>query len=253
MPLFGKPAPPLENEWRLWVDENAAWILEEFGHQAIRERTVALPSPEYFPDRYDGTEHAVERLVQRVCGYMDVDRSRFRLEVFTDGDAWLLKSLPAYKATHQGAAGLYFDPEDGKSLVLALEESQLEDVEAVIATTAHELCHVHLLGDGRVSADEVDHEFLTDLLTVFLGLGVFTANSAIQFNQWEEGGWQGWKTSRKGYLPEAAFGYALALFAVVRGESKPQWAAYLASNIKHYFKKSMRYLRSSPPHFLPTA
>jgi len=44
-------------------------------------------------------------------------------------------------------------------------------------TALHELGHVLLLADGKISKDRKDHEHLTDLLTVWLGLGIFTANS----------------------------------------------------------------------------
>ena len=133
--------------------------------------------------------------------------------------------LPIREGRHEGAGGLYYDPADGSSLVLALEEGKLDDAAAVVATTAHEMCHIHLLGDGRVDPEDEDHEPLTDLLTVFFGLGVFTANAAFQFEQWEDGLMQGWSASTAGYLPEDAYGYSLALFALIRGEKKPPWAS----------------------------
>jgi hypothetical protein len=86
---------------------------------------------------------------------------------------------------------------------------------------------------------------LTDLLTVFLGLGIFTANSAFKFNQWTGGGKQGWEAKRLGYLTESMFGYALALFAWARGEDKPQWSKYLEGNVKYYFRSGLKYLEKT--------
>jgi hypothetical protein len=51
---------------------------------------------------------------------------------------------------------------------------------ALVATLAHELGHVILLRPGLVKANEADMEPLNDLLTVFLGFGVFNANSVFQ-------------------------------------------------------------------------
>jgi hypothetical protein len=183
---------------------------------------------------------------------VEIDRNRFRLELYSDDDSWVQQAMPAYEGQHSGAAGLYIDPDDGQRLVLALEKAKLDDAASVVATLAHEMCHIHLLADGRVNRDDEDHEFLTDLLTVFLGLGVFTANASFQFNQWEDGSMQGWSASKSGYLPEDAYGYSLALFALIRGETKPEWASYLNANIAHFFKNSARFLRKSPPPFLPT-
>jgi hypothetical protein len=41
------------------------------------------------------------------------------------------------------------------------------------------------------------------------------------------------------------FGYALALFAFVRGEQKPEWSKYLGTNVKAYFKDSLKYLEKT--------
>src|SRR5688572_23737825 len=70
---------------------------------------------------------------------------------------------------------------------------------------------------------------LTDLLTVFFGLGVFTANAAFSFQQWTNTATQGWQTERRGYLGEEEIGYALALFALLRGEHNPAWANILVA------------------------
>ena len=47
---------------------------------------------------------------------------------------------------------------------------------------AHELAHARLVGEERVGADQVNehrhYERLTELLTGYLGMGVFRANSA---------------------------------------------------------------------------
>jgi hypothetical protein len=58
------------------------------------------------------------------------------------------------------------------------------------------------LADGRIPREAPDSEPLTDLLTVFFGAGIFTANSAFQFGQWQTHSHQGWQATRLGYLSE---------------------------------------------------
>ena len=111
-----------------------------------------------------------------------------------------------------------------------------------MATIAHELGHVVLLGGGKVSPDDKGHEYLTDLLTVFFGLGIFTANSAFQFSQWQDHSHQGWSASRSGYLSEEMFAYSLAVYAWLRGEKNPKWANFLAINVGVYFRQCLKYL-----------
>jgi hypothetical protein len=95
-----------------------------------------------------------------------------------------------------------------------------------------------------------DHEPMTDLLTVFLGLGVFTANSAGRFKQFQDDRSQGWSMQRMGYLPEEVFGYALARFTVERGEDKPEWLRHLSTNVRAYFKRSRAWLARNTPQIV---
>lgn len=91
-----------------------------------------------------------------------------------------------------------------------------------------------------------DHEPSTDLLTLFLGLGIFTANPAGRFTQFQDNQHQGWSMQRLGYLSEQVcgyvFGYALARFGRERGEEKPSWAKYLSTNVRAYPASSSAWL-----------
>jgi hypothetical protein len=109
---------------------------------------------------------------------------------------------------------------------------------------AHELGHVHLLGHDRISGEAEDHEPLTDLLTVYFGLGVLTANSVIREQYWHEGYSSGWKMGRQGYLTMPIYGYALARFARLRGEDGEEWSRELRPDVRSAFKQSMRFLEA---------
>lgn len=108
---------------------------------------------------------------------------------------------------------------------------------------SHELAHVRLLGEERISRDRADQEPLTDLLTVFFGLGIFAANAARDFSQSSSG----WQAQRLGYLTEQMFGYGLGCWATLRAESDPPWAKYLGTNPRTYMKHGLRYLRQNSP------
>ncbi|MGE5324002.1 MAG: hypothetical protein ACM3SW_14125 [Actinomycetota bacterium] len=206
---------------------------------------VVLPNEEHFPDPYDKTVEAAERMFCRVCNHMKVDRSRIEFEVFSDGAEELSEFLPYWKGNGAGCAGLYVhaDKENDK-MVVALRQSQMNDPLAVVATLAHELGHVILLGGGLLEASAKDMEPLTDLLTVFLGFGIFNANCAARFQQWQDERNQGWSMQRLGYLPEQVYGYALARFAHERNEPRPRWAVHLSANVRAYFQKSMQWLHA---------
>ena len=185
------------------------WLLEEFGPDAFRRVNVILPTDEFFPDSYAADEDDARALVDRVCEYMSVNPALIDLEFYVDESRQARRDLINVEWSSDGAAGHY--QKRRNKFVVSLESSHLTAPMCLVATIAHELGHVRLLGEGRVHGGFEDHEPLTDLLTVFFGLGIFTANSAFSF----DGSAEGWQAQRRGYLDEEMFGYALALFALM--------------------------------------
>ncbi|HEY6305805.1 MAG TPA: hypothetical protein VI488_05010 [Candidatus Angelobacter sp.] len=255
------PKLPVTEEDRRWADEGFLRLEKLLGRRRMLEANQVLPDAEHFPDPYDKTPAAAEVLFERVCSYMRVDRSRIELEVFADETDELREILPYWRGGTGGCAGLYTHdapgpgsdttengPREAAGMVVALRSSQLKDPLTLVATMAHELGHVILLGGGLMDPKTPDHEPMTDLLTVFLGLGIFTANSAGRFKQYQDERRQGWSMQRLGYLPEEVFGYALARFAHKREEEKPAWAAHLSTNVRSYYKRSRAWLQKNDGH-----
>ena len=244
--MFGiRPRLPISEEDRQWTDNGFDQLSRLLGHQRMLHAKVVLPDAEHFPDRYDRSIAAAEKMFCRVCEYMDLDRRRVDFEVFPDATDELRDLVPYWQSSQGGCAGLYVHPEGEKDrMVVALRQSQMEDPLAVVATLAHELGHVILLGGGLLERGAKDMEPLTDLLTVFLGFGVFNANCAARFRQWQNNQCQGWSMQRLGYLPEEIYGYALARFAQERSEQRPPWASYLSTNVRSYFKGSLEWLQA---------
>jgi hypothetical protein len=237
------PTCPVGAEDKAWIEESMLWLIEEFGRDALLNAEVVLPTDEFFPDEFSEAEEDVRALVDRVCAYMGVDPERVELEFFTDEDGGVRPGLSFDEFSHKSLAGHYRKRRD--KFLISIESSQLTDPSFLVATSAHELGHARLLGEGRVSGSFDDHEPLTDLLTVFLGLGVFTGNAVFSFRQWTDAFSQGWQTERRGYMSEEMFGYALALFAWVRGEQHPAWSKHLEGNVRDYFKGGLKYLEKT--------
>ena len=106
---------------------------------------------------------------------------------------------------------------------IRIEAAQASKAEGLVAAIAHELGHVILIGENRLDRARADHEEMADLLTVFYGIGVFTANSAVALAEARNTKYEGGPHLRDGYMTEEMYGYALALFVHARGESKPKW------------------------------
>lgn len=251
------PKVPISDEQRMWVDEGFKRLERLLGRRRMLEAKTVEPTAEDFRDPYDKTPEAVERLFSRVCGYMRVDRSSVELEIFQDETEELREILPSWRGGGgTQAAGLYLHAHERdratddaeERMVVAIRSTMLKDPMSLVATVAHELGHVILLGGDLMSPKTPDHEPMTDLLTVFLGLGIFSANSAARFKQFQSDRHIGWSMQRLGYLPEKVFGYALARFAIERGENEAEWARHLSPNVRSDFKNSKRWLTKNPDY-----
>jgi hypothetical protein len=204
----------------------------------------------FFPPPYTGSDEDVRASVRRVAGYMGLDGGKVTV-AFTDefDDAWeLRRNLPVQADIH-GAAGLY--TQHSGHDVITIDRSSTGDPAVLLAVIAHELGHVRLVGENRISPSQGDQEPLTDLLTVYLGMGIFTANAAFDFSHSAGTGrasgypgisYGGWQTQRLGYLTEQMFGYGIACYAWLRGEENPDWARYLDTNPRVYMKNGLGYL-----------
>ena len=243
--MFGrsKTRCPLEPDVARWVERSMGWLAGRFGESILLDGRVVVPDSSFFPDPASGTVADLTPLFDRVSVYMRLDPDDIHLRFFSEGGMTDLGNGLVVMNEGPSAAGLYRD-RMGKPIV-SIKIGEGIGVASYIATMAHELAHVHLIGGKHVNPDRDDHEPLTDLATVFFGLGVFNANSVISDVQWADAGWSGWSIGRCGYLPEEVFGYAFAVYAWRRGESKPTWARFLRPNVRSVFKHGLRYLNAA--------
>ncbi len=212
---------PVRTSDKTWTERRMRWLAERIGLERLRKARVILPTANFFPEPYRRNSKDVSSMLSRVGYFMGIDTKHLKLEVIPNDQL-------------RGAVGQY---QRGRRPVIRVVQSQLADAERLVSTLAHELAHDFLLGGEFLKGDEPDGELITDLLTIFLGLGVFTANSIFRESQW----WM----SRQGYLLPEAVGYALALFAFMRGEESPDWAKHLTLGPAEHFAKGLRFLRKT--------
>jgi len=226
---------PVSAEAQRWIQDSLQWLLGEFGDDALNGEVV-LPASVFPPESFSGTEASLRPVLRRLCARMGVDIDAIEVDLSDDPDIPDMGPRVPIASQFSGAAG-HFQWDRGVPVV-ALRRRQLRHPVALTATLAHELAHVRLLTERRVDPARKDHEQLTDLTTVFFGLGVFTANAAFDFSKSQ----YGWRTSHLGYLGEELFGYSLAYYAHLRGEKDPSWARALDTNPRVYMRKGLRYL-----------
>jgi hypothetical protein len=101
------PKCPVNDEEKDWIEDSVLWIVKAFNLNSLKDITVVLPTPEFFPDTYSGQEQHVRKLLDRVCSFVGVNPDRLELELCADEKGELRHHLPFFESSHKGAAGQY--------------------------------------------------------------------------------------------------------------------------------------------------
>ena len=213
--------------------------MQEFPEPKIEDRRILTPTTADFPIKWNKSQENATEVLKVICNSMQLDPNEIALDFYDNGlkeinmgtSVIFMESDPE----NPEAAGLYHHEKVDGKYSISLDEALLERPDNLIATIAHELSHVKLLGEKKLKEND---EMLTDFTTVFFGLGIFNANCAFQFyNQTDR-----WGHSSLGYLKIDEWAYALALFAFIRHEDEPEWKQFLSKTIKNDFEKCLNYM-----------
>ena len=240
-----KPSCPIPEERREWLEHAFNWLVGTFGEEAIMKRRVLIPHHADFPIQYNGSHESAIETVRIIACQMEIDPNDIELFFYQDGLREIstgdlgssIFTTGEGKEGVKSSSGRYMGRQDNGKFHIALKEKSLPEPEYMVATLAHELSHIKLLGEERLLEND---EQATDLNTIIFGLGIFNANAA--FASYQDFRSHGWR--KLGYLTQMDWGYGLALFAQLRRESDPDWAKHLCKNVKSDFARSYRYLKS---------
>ena len=219
-------------------------MIIEFNIDKIKSKKVLLPTKDDFPFDIVPSEQTAHYFLEKIALQMDIDYNKIKL-IFFDEEQHIIgdnsiQPISIISESNTNYAGAYYGSNESGEYVISLNKAQMNYPENIIATIAHELSHIILSDIKKV---EVYDEYLTDLLIVFFGIGVFGANSAFNFFK----NFYKWGYNKQGYLNEKEWIYALALFSTIRQELTPEWSKYLKPHIKKELVTSIKFIQSSLP------
>jgi len=248
MPLFFRRNRTfLDPEAEQWHLESWAWFLARFGGQADLDlSSIVLPTGVFFPPSETKAHERALHILGCVKRHARMEDWPCRLEAQNERPELRVGELAALKLDHtQFPAGTF--ALSGNEAVVTYDPASVNDPMKLIATLAHELAHYKLAGVAEEPPGGEDgHEPATDLLTVYLGFGLFGANSAFNFSQYQAVMSQGWSYSRLGYLSEREWAFALAVFLTLKRQPAQQIHRYLKDHLIADLGKAMRYLEKKP-------
>src|SRR5690606_37390057 len=204
---------PIPEETRIWMEDAFIWQIKKFGEEKILGIKTLLPIKEDFLLQSNNNEHAAYEVLSIVAKQMDVNPDVIKMDFYTEellelkGDMGFTLFGQQYE-DESYSSGLYKGKDSDGKYSISIETGQLKELEKLVATIAHEIAHIKILGEGLLKDND---EYLTDLVTVFFGLGIFSANTAFKFYSQTDR----WAYSKQGYLSQQEWGYALALYAYI--------------------------------------
>ena len=243
---------PVSYDSRVWLEKSFSLLFEIFDKKKIKQKEILIPGSSSFPIKYNGNSQTAFDTLKIVAKQMEVEFTEIQLNLYDDGDNAI--SIGSSMGGHtffnsgdsdKGSAGLYWGKQADNKYHIGLERAKLAQPEIMVATLAHELAHIKLLGENRIKGND---EKLTDLTTVLFGIGIFNANAAFQtIMRINSRGWR-----KIGYLTQMEWCYALSLFTFIRNEKTPNWVEHLTLNVKEGFKQGERFIEDNQDLILPS-
>ncbi len=158
--MFTKAKIPVDDSLREWTDTRLDWLKEKLGEESLSKPMIE-PTEEFFPFNWKTDAESLVNLLGTLAAYAGIDIERLAIApVEPTGEA------PPPAVIKQG----------GK-LVLPIETSELRDINVASSILIRKLMLIKLR-DAGIKDSENDLPLLTDLAAVYLGLGIFCANSA---------------------------------------------------------------------------
>lgn len=233
------PQDPLDDEMRNYLEYNLLWLGSQFDPDLKKTiETLSIQKAD-FPFEWKDDNETLEAAICFVAEKMDLSRDSIEIELY-ENPVKLLDSgnEPVYLEQDENdptSAGLFFGKNEKGKFEVAIEKSNMNNPEILLATLAHEFAHIKLLGEKRI---EENDEMLTDLTTVYFGFGIFGANHSFHFYNSTEG----WGHRRMGYLTDMEWAYSLAFNCFLQGESAPEWQSFLTPSLQKSFSKCAQYI-----------
>lgn len=241
MGLFG-PSLPINRDEFEWLLACFAWLdqtlgerdrTDQFSPRLILPNDPALASATTASDLFE----AVKLLAGLSEWECRLEKGEARREPIETG---LLMEF----STESSALGTF--SVEGDTPVVRYDPALLRDPDALVATFAHELAHLVIHSLGMPPGGETLEEHATDCAAVYLGFGVFLANSARNFGQFNDGAMAGWQSETSGYLSENALVTAVAIFERRFSAGEKSLGA-LKGYLRKPYRKAARYLEKRHP------
>ncbi len=230
-----------------WLFDSFNWALDNFDAQLFQQQTpLVLANDQFFPDRADSADETANALLQRVLQYSAMQQ-------------WPCRARPANPQSeiaptpHIQIKNALRGPHaeisvEGEGWIdIPYDPQALRQPDALIAALAQNLAV--LLGRAIPTPPPGGEELrapATDLLTIFLGFGLFITNNACNIQRGGCGGCRVPAVQLMGALTEEQMCYALAIFCHLKGIDNRELLPHLKKSLRKLFKQARKEILRRP-------
>jgi hypothetical protein len=241
-----KPRPPIDLDEFDWLLACFAWLGDR-----LKAGSFEPDVPGHFrPDEPTLREaRTAAELFAAVKALGGLSASHCELQ---QGEPRRARVTTQLAGTWSGKSALGTFSIEGNTPVIRYDPELLRNPDDLVATFAHELAHLLVHSLGTPPGGEQLEEHATDCTAVYLGFGVFLANAARHFEQFNDLGMHGWRSRASGYLSERALVTATAIQLRLFGHSAEGIHLVLKPHLAKDFSKALKYIDSRFGE-LPTA
>jgi len=236
----------IDEDFFEWSAALSNWIIENFdGLGQIKKTPLILPTAQFFPQT-DLKDHAyAEYITQQITKHADMNDHKEwpyhlvaqskRAPGFVDGIAMkTIESLPlgTFATQNDAVAEITYDPE------------LIHNPQALIATLSHEFAHF-LMQTAKTPPPGgwEEEEPCTDGLAIFMGFGIFIANTSSYFSSNSEG----WEYGHSGYLCEGEILHVLSSFLLISGHPIEDACTHLKPHLAKRLTKIYQQAKEREP------
>jgi hypothetical protein len=228
----------LDAELTDWQFGCFEWLLQQTGGmEAFRQRRMILPTPQFFPHDGSRGQAFAEMLFQQVKAHVGMTDWPCQLLCQEEDPDPKVAQYAYVKDAPSSPAGTFRSLKEDGALI-TYNPAQLRDPMALVATFAHELAHYRMVTftEPPPGGWEVK-EPATDLAAVFMGFGIFLANSRFHFSHFSDGKSSGWQWRQQGYISDVEVLHAHAIFSILQDVGRDETLPHLKSALRGIYKR----------------
>lgn len=249
--MFGlfKTKPLLESDQVDWQFQCFKWLLRNTGGMRVfhEEKNLIKPTEEFFPHGGNTQAELVESIFRQVKQHSGMSDWPCRLQAQKADPSVIVAPTVVLQGAPSSPLGSFACDSEKEEITITYNPASVSNPMSLISTFAHELAH-YLTGSFQEEPPGgwENWEYATDVAAIFLGFGIFTANSCFNFSQYTSVDTQGWQTSRQGYLSEPEVLYAHAIFCCLMDLPAKESLQHLKSSLRGSFKQAYKDVTNCP-------